>query len=110
MGVMMLDGDDRQTGPERIAGRKIIWMRIRSDAIRSGIVEADQVRDHALERGVRLRCFQIADVLTYEDLRTDGQGHAVLQVRADGQHAAWRLALSFSLGPAWLSVSFRAFG
>ena len=59
-------------------------MQIGSDNLRPGLVKFSEIRDDTTESGVRLLGFQIADVLTDENLFANRECHGIFKMRSDG--------------------------
>ena len=79
----------RQLSPTDLQGkpgRKIIRVQIGGDDSRPGVVEFFKIGDDPSESVMRLFRLQITDMLADKNLRADGQGDGVFQVRADGEN------------------------
>lgn len=87
---MVLDADDLQPGAQGEAGGEIVGMGIGRHGNRAEIVEPVQAGDDAAKGVEGLGRLQVADVLTDEDIRSDGDGDGILQVRPHRQDGRQR--------------------
>src|SRR5215510_8237447 len=58
-------------------------MHVAADRLRKSIIEILEVTNDITERAVRLMSFEIADVLTDENVFVDRKGNAILQIATD---------------------------
>ena len=89
---MMLNGMRGNGQMRREFCRKIVGMHIAGDDIDLSVVELGQVLRRALEGAVGLLSFEIANVLTNEDVGPDTERDGVLQMCADCEHG-WKRCL-----------------
>ena len=85
MGEVVLHPEERQARFLGVPGGEVIGVGVAHDVCGSGVVQALEVGNDAIEGVGCLDGFEVADVLADEDVLADGEGDAVLEVGADGQ-------------------------
>jgi hypothetical protein len=86
MGMVMLDGLNREVLLDGELGRQVFRMEVVGDDVRGDSGEPAEVV-HGLQEGtVGGQMLQIADVVAGDDVRAFGHGHGVLELGPDGQH------------------------
>ena len=84
---MVLHRGDRQAQFARVSAGEVIGMQIGDDRFGRGVKQSFQIAHDAIERFDGLRRLEIAQMLADEHIRSRGDGHGALQMRADGDEA-----------------------
>lgn len=98
MGIVVLNGAERQTGFSGELGRAIIGVEIADNGVGGMMIQLFQVGDCLPEGLVGFGILKIAEMLAERDPPSGGNRNRILQMSSDGEKGAVRLDLKRERG------------